>query len=110
MINSKEQIFAEKLRSLLKFGPLSTRYKDIFDLCYLSDFVDRDRLRECLNIYIFGDSGMFENDIADVLRRINRTFSDRLYRQRVTRSRKANWLGIQVTDACGKITAFLETM
>ena len=26
LINSKEQIFAEKLRSLLKFGPLSTRY------------------------------------------------------------------------------------
>ena len=31
LINSCEQIFAEKLRSLLRFGPLSTRYKDIFD-------------------------------------------------------------------------------
>ena len=30
LINSKEQIFAEKLRSLLRFGSLSTRYKDIF--------------------------------------------------------------------------------
>ena len=31
LINSKEQMFTEKLRSILKFGPLSTRYKDIFD-------------------------------------------------------------------------------
>lgn len=40
LVNSKEQIFTEKLRSLLRFGPLSTRYKDIFDMCFLSDHVD----------------------------------------------------------------------
>jgi len=28
LINSYEQMLAEKLRSLLKFGPFSTRYKD----------------------------------------------------------------------------------
>ena len=60
LINSKEQIFAEKLRSLLKFGPLSTRYKDIFDLCYLTDHVEKKRLQGCLDTYIFNDSGMFE--------------------------------------------------
>ena len=32
LINSKEQMFAEKLKSLLKFGKYTTRYKDIFDL------------------------------------------------------------------------------
>lgn len=32
LINSKEQMFTEKLRSILKFGTHSTRYKDIFDL------------------------------------------------------------------------------
>ncbi len=37
LINSKEQMFAEKLRSLLKFGAASTRYKDIFDMYYLKD-------------------------------------------------------------------------
>lgn len=31
LINSREQIFAEKLKSLLKFGITSTRYKDVFD-------------------------------------------------------------------------------
>ncbi len=110
LINSKEQIFAEKLRSLLKFGPLSTRYKDIFDLCYLADYVDRNRLRECMDTYIFNDPGMFESDMKAVVRRVNRAFSDRQYRQRITRSRRANWLGIQVTDAFEKIIAFLGTL
>ena len=53
LINSKEQIFAEKLRSLLKFGPLSTRYKDIFDLCYLTDHVEKKRLQGCLDTLYF---------------------------------------------------------
>lgn len=34
-INSKEQIFVKKLKSLLKLGFVSTRYKDIFDFYYL---------------------------------------------------------------------------
>ena len=110
LINSKEQIFTEKLRSLLKFGPLSTRYKDIFDLCYLSEHVDRERLKVCLDTYIFSDPGMFENDMKSVLRRVNRTFSDRLYRQNITRSRRANWLNIKPTEAFEKITAFLESL
>lgn len=32
LINSKEQMLTEKLRSILKFGVFSTRYKDIFDI------------------------------------------------------------------------------
>ena len=44
LINSDEQILAEKLRSLLKFGPFSTRYKDVYDMYYLKDFVNREKL------------------------------------------------------------------
>ena len=32
LINSNEQMMAEKMRSLLKFGPFSTRYKDVYDI------------------------------------------------------------------------------
>ena len=48
LINTREQMFAEKLRSLLKFGPNSTRYKDIFDMCYLTNYVDIPRLNDCM--------------------------------------------------------------
>lgn len=75
LINSKEQIFTEKLRSLLRFGSLSTRYKDVFDLCYLSEYVDKDRLMKCLNTYIFSEPGMRENDMNAVIKRVRRTFS-----------------------------------
>lgn len=34
LINSNEQMLSEKLRSLLKFGTFSTRFKDIYELCF----------------------------------------------------------------------------
>ena len=52
LINSCEQIFAEKLRSLLRFGPLSTRYKDIFDFCYLKDHEHVKTCRMYKGLYI----------------------------------------------------------
>ncbi len=110
LINSKEQIFAEKLRSLLRFGPLSTRYKDVFDLYYLSNFVNKDRLMECLHTYILDDPGMRENDMNEILNRVNRTFSDRLYWRNIERSRRNNWLNVRVSDAFKAITDFLESI
>lgn len=106
LINSKEQIFAEKLRSLLRFGPLSTRYKDIFDLCYLSEHTERQRLIECLKTYIFDDPDMRETDMAGVISRIEMTFNNRLYKRNISRSGKANWLGIDVDKAFEMILNF----
>ena len=34
LINSNEQMLSEKLRSLIKFGTFSTRFKDIYELCF----------------------------------------------------------------------------
>ena len=45
LINSNEQMFVEKLRSLLKLGPISTRYKDIFDMFYLSKRVELSKMK-----------------------------------------------------------------
>ena len=52
LINSDEQMLAEKLRSLLKFGPFSTRYKDVYDMYYFKDFVNREKLMVALDTYI----------------------------------------------------------
>ena len=109
LINSKEQIFTEKLRSLLKWGPLSTRFKDIYDLCYLSDHVNKNRLAKCLDIYIFKDPDMRENEMNDILRRVKRTFNDKLYKQNIARAGKANWLDIDASEAFSKIVSYLET-
>ena len=109
-INSKEQIFTEKLRSILRFGPLSTRFKDVFDMCYLSDYVDHQRLEQCMNTYIFSDPDMRENDMDAIRVRVQRTFADRTYRQRLERSHSSNWMGITVSEALERITEFLNAL
>ncbi len=110
LVNSKEQIFTEKLKSLLRFGPLTTRYKDIFDLYYLSERLDDSRLIECLSTYIFNDSLMREKDISAVLNRLQRTFSDPLFLRNIERASRINWLGIKVNDAFNGIISFLEKL
>ncbi len=79
LINSDEQMLAEKLRSLLKFGPFSTRYKDVYDMFYLKDNVDREKLLIALDTYIFSDNTMREKTGSDIERRLKITFSDRTY-------------------------------
>ena len=111
LANTGEQIFAEKLRSLLKFGPLSTRYKDIFDLCYWADNIDRDKLMNCIEIYIYSDTDFREQNIDDILRRIRRTFSNRRYRSAINNSKKEpDWLGMGVDAAFKKILDYLESL
>lgn len=110
LINSCEQIFAEKLRSLLRFGPLSTRYKDIFDFCYLKDHVDMSRLADCIRAYIIDEPSMREKDMNGVRKRVGLTFSNRQFRRNVEHSGDRNWLQIDVGVAFKMIQDFLETV
>lgn len=61
-------MFAEKLRSLLKFGAFSTRYKDIFDLYYLSDKLEPKKLRIALLEFV----GLRSFTLKNILRDENR--------------------------------------
>lgn len=110
LVNSKEQIFTEKLRSLLRFGPISTRYKDVFDMAYLSDHVDPTRMQQCIDTYIFQASEMRERNLADVITRIEMTFRNRNYRRNIERASHANWLDIPTDDAMNKILGFLHVL
>lgn len=111
LMNTGEQIFTEKLCSLLRFGPLSTRYKDVFDLCYWTDNTDRDKLLTCIDTYIYTDPDFREKNMDDILRRMRRTFSDRRYRSSILSSRKKpDWLDIGVDEAFKKILDYLETL
>ena len=76
LINSREQMFTEKLRSLLKFGVFSTRYKDIYDMYYHCDKLDVQKLKVCMDSYIFNDFGMRENNMADVIKRVEKVFQN----------------------------------
>lgn len=91
LINSKEQMFTEKLRSLLKFGSFSTRYKDIFDMYYLCSLLDKKSLLLCFEKCIFNDTGMKENNLEDIIRRVTKTFENSNYRRKL-KTTETNWL------------------
>lgn len=101
LINSREQMITEKLKSLLRFGTRSTRYKDVFDICYLSDFVDMEKLRFCIKKYIYADATIDVNDEAEIKKRTERVFYSSTFKKRVERSKK-NWLGLSVDEVLKK--------
>ena len=109
LINSNEQMFAEKLRSLLKFGAFSTRYKDIFDLYYLSDKLEPKKLRIALQSYIFDDKQMRENNVTDILRRLRMVFSNNAYRQKLATSDK-KWIDQDLQRVTDGIVTQLEKL
>lgn len=111
LINSKEQIFVEKIKSLLKLGFRSTRYKDLFDFYYLINRteLDKEKLMNCFNILIFKDETMRENNIEDVVNRLQMTFNSNAYRNHLSNP-KNNWLDITVDDAIMSVLKYIKSL
>ena len=111
LINSKEQIFVEKIKSLLKLGFRSTRYKDLFDFYYLINKteLDKEKLMNCFNILIFKDETMRENNIEDVVNRLQMTFNSNAYRNHLSNP-KNNWLDITVDDAIMNVLKYIKSL
>ena len=106
LINSKEQMIVEKLRSILVFGPFSTRFKDIYDIYYLSKNTDKKKLYQTLEVMVFSDSNMKENSIDDIISRVEFTFKNKMYLKNLSTSRK-NWLNIDNEKVIDGIIKFL---
>ncbi len=108
LINSKEQIFVDKLRSLLRFGPVSTRYKDLYDMCYLSDISDESRMIKYIDKSILTEPTLRESNYKDIVSRLKITFGNRTYRRNVERSSSANWLNISFDEMTEKLIAYIS--
>ena len=109
LINTREQMFAEKLRSLLKFGVFSTRYKDIYDMYYQCGKMNIRMLTHCLQTFILDDSGMRENSIDEIVKRVESVFGDDTYRQRVDKSDK-RWLDDDINNVFNRIVEYLRSL
>jgi len=107
--NSREQIFAEKLKSLLKLGVRSNRPKDVFDMCYLIKGLNKNRFRSFMKILVFDDERMREQDFAAVANRMERTLTSSAYLRKLA-SVKANWLQVDPRKATVKILSFLKSL
>ena len=106
LINSDEQMLVEKLRSLLKFGSFSTRYKDVYDMYYLKNSVNREKLIAALDTYIFNDTSMKENTGNDIVRRLKTAFSDKSYIHRLDTSDK-RWIDEEISVVTNGLLEFV---
>ncbi len=108
LINSKEQIFTEKLKSLLKLGARSTRYKDLFDFYYLIKEcnLDKAKLISLFNYYIYRDKNMKENTLSDISIRLSKILNSKVYKSNLSNP-KVNWLSINVQDAINYVLTYI---
>ena len=95
--NSKEQAFVEKLRALLIFGVNDRRYKDIYDMYYLKDFIDSERLKKYIELLIIDDIQMRENSLIDVVKRLQIVFENKKFLKYISKSRQ-RWLDEDVEN------------
>ena len=111
LINSKEQIFTEKVKSLLKLGLKSTRYKDLFDFYYLINMtkLDKNKLDKCFKNLIFKDKTMKENNYKDVFNRLDVTFNSITYKFNLGNP-KVNWLDINSEKAIRNVLNYIKDL
>ena len=109
LVNKNEQILVEKLKSLLRFGAASTRFKDVFDIYYLLSRIDRHVLLEYMRLYVFDDSKMLENSIGDVFARLKRIFNNSRFMRGLSNPAVA-WLDVEAGDVVSGILVFFENL
>ena len=109
MKNTVEQSFVEKLRSLLRFGSNSRRYRDLFDMFYLMDLASAEKMLDMIRILIFDDPEMRENTMEDVIGRLNKTFEDEQYLSRVSGSRQ-RWIDNDIHEIVEGIMSYLKKL
>ena len=109
LANSREQIFVEKLKSLLRFGSASTRFKDIYDMYYLSKSLRLDVVQMFLKSYVYEDAKMQENAISDVEGRLRRIFANKTFMRNLSKPANA-WLNESADRVADQLILFVSTM
>ncbi len=109
LMNSPEQVLVEKLKSLLRFGVGCTRYKDVYDICYLIDLVKATELKGLLGKYIFSYATLAVNSSSEIHARIQKVYANSRFVQRLASSGK-NWLGITDAKVLAKTLNFLLSL
>lgn len=106
LVNPKEQIFVEKLVPILKFGPFSTRYRDIFDIYWLvtEGNLDKKIINDYMNILIF-ETDIEINNKEDVLNIIDLVFHNNMFIQNLANNN--NWTGESISKILEKIKKYI---
>lgn len=109
LVNPKEQIFIEKLIPILKFGPLSTRYRDIFDLYWLitEGNLDKDKILQYMKILIF-DNDLNIHETQELYNTANLVLSEPLFITNL--SNNYNWTNANLDTIIETIKNYLRNL
>lgn len=109
LVNTKEQIFVEKLSSLLKHGIRTTRFKDIYDFYYLitEGNMDKNLVIELINLYCIDNSKI--NNISNIVDELNKIFTNESFLRNVQNSRY-NWIEEDIDIVLEKILDFINNL
>ena len=107
LANRPEQVFVEKLKSLLRLGSISSRGKDVYDMVYLLQLVDVERLKALIDVYVYRDARMIERGAEDIVRRLSRVFADRGFMATLANPRM-NWLQMSPHEATKRLLTFVR--
>ena len=107
--NSCEQMFAEKLLSLIRHGVMSTRTKDVFDMHYLLGHVNRRRLKPVVGSLILHNRKCPLRDPIRILDSIGKTFTSKRFLRSMA-SPKSNWTGLPPTKVVSEILEYLRNL
>lgn len=111
LANSKEQMFAEKLKSLLLHGIRSTRYRDLHDMYYIGhmDSLDRALLLHYIELLIVEDEDMWDADLDDIADRASHTLSNKSFQMRMKTSSRS-WTDTKPVDIAAWLPRFIRQL
>lgn len=109
-VNPCEQVFAEKLLSLARLGPISMRYKDIYDLYYLisNNLVEISKVRNILSLF-FEYSKWKPNDFFELVNSITDTLEDKAFAEEA-KEPASKWLDVDYDVLKKKIVDFISSL
>lgn len=110
-INSPEQIILEKVKSLLKFGILTTRYKDIFDIYYLVNNmnINKEKFNKYIFEIIYTEKNSKEKNIEDVINKLEKIFYNKVFVNNLKKV-KNNWIDIPIENILKNILNFFNSL
>ena len=105
--NSPEQIVAEKLLSLARLGPASTRHKDLFDIYYLisKNLVNTKKVSKIIELF-FENSRRKPNNVAEFQYVIEDTLSNPFFASEATRPEN-KWIDVEYEELKKEILQFI---
>lgn len=109
-VNPCEQIFAEKLVSLARLGPISTRYKDIYDLYYLINHncLRIEKVRSIIELFLKSSNRQPKN-INELVNSIIDTLNNKAFESDAKKP-ASKWLDIDYLEAKDTIIAYISNI